>query len=539
MTKNFLSMVNNIMKHFVSVLENKTLLAFLLIAGIGALWFGISSKQVDPIEKTNLTRGPITQIVKVTGKVKAGEEANLAFQSGGTVSYIGVSIGDTVNQGTVLATLASDDEQANVLQAKATLENAEAVLAQLTQGSRKEEIAIKQQVVESAKNTVQTTYATLPDAIRNVDAVTADAIKNKIAPMFIFAGDRYKLSFSSCDQRLQSAVEASRSTLEDTLAAFQKSSTAVTSLSQASVIDAAFNQAYLATISANDLITDISTLLLAPCSAQNTSLDTYRASLTLARTSMNTVFADISAKRTALTVAKNTLAGAERDLALTEAGTDITKIKAQQALVSQAQASVAQAQARLNKTIVRAPFTGVITNVSLIRGESATLAKTVISMISKTAFEVEASIPEIDIAKIALTNKVDITLDAYGNGVIFPATITRINPSAVFEGNVPKYNVIATFLKDDTRIKTGMTANVSIVTQNVKSAFTLPIRFVTVLDETRGTVTVEDGKITKEVPVVLGIRGEDGLIEIISGLTESETVLAIQPGVRAAQKQSE
>jgi multidrug efflux pump subunit AcrA (membrane-fusion protein) len=84
-----------------------------------------------------------------------------------------------------------------------------------------------------------------------------------------------------------------------------------------------------------------------------------------------------------------------------------------------------------------------------------------------------------------------------------------------------------------------MTANVSIVTQNVKSALTLPVRFVTVLDETKGTVTVEDGKITKEVPIVLGIRGEDGLIEIVSGLTESETVIAIQPGVRSAQKQSE
>jgi HlyD family secretion protein len=153
--------------------------------------------------------------------------------------------------------------------------------------------------------------------------------------------------------------------------------------------------------------------------------------------------------------------------------------------------------------------------------------------------EVEVRIPEIDIAKITLGNKANITLDAYGTGAVFPALVTRINPSAFFEGNVPKYTVIATFIGDDARIKNGMTANVSILTKEIPNALVLPVRFVTVIDETHGTVQVSGNGQVKDVPVVLGVRGENGLLEIKQGLTEGETVVAIQPGERSAQKQTQ
>jgi HlyD family secretion protein len=539
MVKSFLSFITNMVKRVRVVLGHTTVVSSVVILAVVAVWFGVRSNNASKPETIKVRTENITQRVQVSGKVQAQQEASLAFQGSGMVSYIGVVVGDEVKQGKVLATLASDDEQANLLQAQATLANAQAKLNQLVQGSRKEEVSIKEQAVANAQSTVDATYATLPDVIRNVDAVTADAIKNKLATLFVFAGDHYVLTFSSCDQKLQAIVESNRSVLETTLSTFQKSSTLVTSISSQEAIDKAFNDAYTATVATNDLIASISNLLLASCSAQNTSLDTYRASLTLARTNLNTVFADLSAKRSALTTAKNTLLGASRDLTLTKAGSDPISIQAQQALVSQAEAGVAQAEAKLNKTIIRAPFDGVVTDVTLAKGESASASKTAVAMMSKSSFEVEVRIPEIDIAKITLGNKANITLDAYGTGAVFPALVTRINPSAFFEGNVPKYTVIATFIGDDARIKNGMTANVSILTKEIPNALVLPVRFVTVIDETHGTVQVSGNGQVKDVPVVLGVRGENGLLEIKQGLTEGETVVAIQPGERSAQKQTQ
>lgn len=517
---------------------NKTTLALFVIAAVVVVWLGVLSSDGNGEEEMKPTRASLSETVKVSGKVQASKEANLSFQSTGNVSYIGASIGDKVPQGKVLATLYSGDEQANLLQAKATLANAQATLDQLLRGARPEEIAIKEQAVSSAKNTLESTYATLPDAIRNVDASIADAVKSKLAPIFSQSGDNFTISFSTCDQVLQSSVETSRTNLEKTMANFQKSSQSVSMISSNDTLDASFEDAYKATIATNDFIAKLSSLLLLSCSVQNASLDTYRTTLATVRTTMNTVFADISAKRSALTTAKNNLASAERDLALTKAGTDQPKIDAQRALVTQAEASVLSAQSRLSKTIIVAPFEGTVTDISLVKGETATAGKAVVSMISTSAFEVEATVPEIDIAKVASGNEVKITLDAYGSSVIFPATITRVDEAAVFEGNVPKYKVIATFKDKDDRIKTGMTANVTIITKQVAGALALPVRFVEVISPTRGKVTVTSGNEPKTIDVELGIRGDDGFIEIKSGLTEQDTVVAIQPGERAAQKQN-
>jgi HlyD family secretion protein len=519
--------------------NNKTLLAVVVVGGLLAVWFGVFSSTQKEAEEVYPTRQSLRQLVKVSGKVQAAQEANLSFQSSGNVSYVGVKIGDTVSQGKVLATLYSGDEQANVLQAKATLANVQATLNQLISGARPEELAIKEQAVKSAQGTLDATYATLPDTIRNVDATIGDTVKNKLAPLFTYSGTRYIMSFSSCDQTLQSQVEEARTALELKLATFQKSATAVSMMSSNDTVDKAFDEAYRATLETNDFISKVSNLLLSSCSVGNTSLDTYRTTLATVRTTMNTVFTDISTKRSALSTAKNTLAQTERDLTLTKAGTDQAKIDAQRALVSQAEASVLSAEARLSKTIIQAPFTGIVTDVTLSRGETASVGKTVIGLISASAFEVEATVPEIDIAKVALGNEVEITLDAYGASEAFPATITRVDPAATFEGNVPKYKVIATFTKNNERVKTGMTANLTIVTKRVADTLSLPVRFVEVIDANRGRVIVKTGEVTKDVDVTIGIRSDDGLIEIKGGLNENDAVVAIQPGERAAQKQTQ
>jgi HlyD family secretion protein len=253
---------------------------------------------------------------------------------------------------------------------------------------------------------------------------------------------------------------------------------------------------------------------------------------------MNTLFADISSKRSSLTVAKNAYTQAGRDLDLTKAGTDPYKIKAQNALVTQAEASLLQARQSLAKTRITAPFNGSIGDVAITQGETVTLGKSAISMIASDAFEIEAKVPEIDIVKVSTGSDVDVMLDAYGKGAVFPATVMRVSPTATTEGTVPVYKVVVTFKESDPRIKSGMTANVNIVTKNKSSALVVPARFVTTTNDTSGTVVVSrDGREVVQ-SITLGIRGGDGLIEVEGGLVPGDVILAPEIGVRSAQKEN-
>jgi HlyD family secretion protein len=522
--------------HRISHSSGKVSLLVIFVLAVFAFKFFSTSKEV--IETETVRVGEIKQYVEVTGAVQASRDASLSFQTLGAVSTVNVKVGDVVPQGKVLATLQSGDAQANLLQAQAQLASANATLEQLVQGSRKEELAIKQQVVDNASNSLEQSYISLPDVIRNVDSTTADVVKNKLNTLFTNNGNHYSLSFSSCDQNLQSNLEMSRTKIEATLAEYQKKSSVISVLSPKESIDSVFEDAYNVTVATNELVSAISNLLLSSCSTQNTALDANRATLSLVRTTMNTLFMDITAKRSALNLAKNTLSQASRDLDLAKAGTDPYRIKAQTAAVGQAEAQVASAESGLRKTSIIAPFTGTISDVSINEGETVTGGKTVITMLAVDSFEIEAKVPEIDIVKIKTGASVDVTLDAYGKAVVFPATVTRINPTATIEGSVPMYKVIITFVGSDVRIKSGMTANVSIVTESKSQAIVVASRFVEVKDEKHGSVMLRKSGVDSKREVALGIRGKDGLIEIISGLVPGDEIIPPSTGVRSAQKQT-
>lgn len=534
-TGHFSSVFNSIIRFLA---HHKTYTAFVFVAITAIIFYVIFSVPKTVQETYIVSLDSIKQYVKVSGQVQASKDASLSFQTTGSVSYVGVKTGDRVGQGVVLASLSRGDQEASLLQAEANLSSAEAVLSQLEQGARKEEIAIKEQALISAKSSFDQSYSTLPDAIQNVDAITADVVKNKFSNLFIVNGNSFILSFSSCDQRLAGDLESKRTALQNTLAEFQKKSSVITTLSSTQTIDVTFEAAYQAAIATNDMVNTLSNLLLSPCSLTNPSLDGYRVVLTGVKGSMTTLFSDIAAKRAALNTSKNVVNQATRDLDLIKAGNDPYRIKSQAALVAQAEAQVAQARSGLSKTVVTAPFSGVISSVDLSLGETVTLGKSVISMIATEGFEVDAKVPEIDIVKVKVGSLVDITLDAYGKSVIFPATVTRINPTATQEGSVPVYKVIITFIGKDDRIRQGMTANVQIITEDKGRVLAIPARFVKVISAQEGLVTLmyQGKEVTKGV--TLGIRGADGSLEIISGLGVGDVLLAPLTVSRQAQKQT-
>ncbi len=178
-------------------------------------------------------------------------------------------------------------------------------------------------------------------------------------------------------------------------------------------------------------------------------------------------------------------AGAAR---LAQAGAAIEQAEAQiisrQAGLEQAIAQVFQSEADVNRaeinleyTDIKSPVDGVVISREVDVGQTvaASMSAPTLFMIANDLgrMRVNASIDEADIGKLAQTNRVEFTVDAFPNER-FRGQIEeiRLNPQTV--QNVVTYNVIVGVSNQDLKLKPGMTANISVTVDRRDDALGIP-----------------------------------------------------------------
>lgn len=113
------------------VLRHGVIVGIALLAVGSSVFFLINVLTRDPLEGLTLTTvetGIVESIVSVSGVTKSRNTAELAFPTSGVVAAVPVKEGDRVEAGTILATLGSTREVANLEKAQADLAIAEANL---------------------------------------------------------------------------------------------------------------------------------------------------------------------------------------------------------------------------------------------------------------------------------------------------------------------------------------------------------------------------------------------------------------------------
>ncbi|NMM65160.1 HlyD family efflux transporter periplasmic adaptor subunit [Clostridium sp. P21] len=103
----------------------------------------------------------------MAGKIEANQEANLTSKISAKVAEISVDVGSKVNQGDVIIKLDTQDLQAQVDKAQASVNTARANLANASNGSRPEQIEQQQGVLDSASQS----YATAKKSYDRVQAL--------------------------------------------------------------------------------------------------------------------------------------------------------------------------------------------------------------------------------------------------------------------------------------------------------------------------------------------------------------------------------
>ena len=286
-----------------------------------------------------------------------------------------------------------------------------------------------------------------------------------------------------------------------------------------------------------------------------TELDTDKTTISTAITTVNTAITTIqSAHQTlvdAIIAAQNSLASAKlsatQQQTTYQASVDSTYNAWQVAIaqlnkttaspnqhdISLLSAQIQQAQAALgsiNKSIedskIKAPIEGTITKVNNEVGELTMQGSPVVSMLGDNNFEIEVLIPESDIQKIAIDDKVETTFDAFGEDEKFYGKVYFIEPAETIVQDVIYYRVKVNFDMQGREIKSGMTANVIITTAQKANILTIPTRAI--IDKNGSgkfvKVLTADNSVT-EKKVEVGLSGDEGVIEVISGLSEGEKIV--------------
>ncbi|MBI2409779.1 efflux RND transporter periplasmic adaptor subunit [Candidatus Kaiserbacteria bacterium] len=457
----------------------------------------------------SVRRANVVERVNVSGTVTAKQDVRLGFAANGRISGTYAAVGQRVRAGTMLAQIENGDLAAALSQKQAALKKAQADLASLKAGTRSEEVAVAAIAVTNAR-------AGLLDSIRSAYTTADDTVRTKVDQFFSDSRSKDpRITFLVSNMTLKSALERDRVAVEETLAAWALMVARLTNDNAAASAKQA--QAYLARVLA--LLNDASAAVnqgLPSGTVTAASLTSYGTDIAAGRTSINAAAA-------AITADSATLDSAEKTLALKQAGPTLEAVAAEEAAVAAAQAEVASAAAALAETRVVAPFDGIVTRMDAKAGSIVSPSDALISMQSDGLFQIETFVPEVAIGTVTVGNTATTTLDAYGSGAAFPAKVIAVDPAETVKDGVPTYKTTLAFLSRDSRIRSGMTADVVITTGTLSGAIVIPIGAVGEGVLGKFVTVVVDGR-TENRPVTTGRIPSTGQIEIVSGLEEGDVI---------------
>jgi RND family efflux transporter MFP subunit len=497
------------------------------VVAVGVVaYFFVALRSNGQYQFVAVTKGTITQVVSVTGNTTPIQSLNLSFENGGIVTAVYKNAGDTVNAGDTLVRLDTSGLQAQLAQAQAAVDAAQATLEGLQAGPTPQALQVSQAALTTAQQTLINTYASVGNAVADAYAKANDAVRNQIGAFYNNPdSNNPQLSFAVSDSQILNDANSERVQVEQELDNWQSEINALSSAAPTTTLAQMLQNAtsHLSVV-ATMLNTDAAAVVNG--SGLSTTLTTtYKTDVTTAITEVNAAASAVSTIQQNIASEQAAVAQAQAQLAETQAGSTSQAIAAQQAAVAQAQANVQSIQVNISNASLVSPINGVVTVQNAKVGQLATAGQVITSIISGNNFEVDAYVPETDIGKVALNNAVTMTFDAFP-GETFAGKVFYIDPAQTIESGVVDYLVKVSFNTPDPRIKSGLTANLNISTQTDQNALILP-QYAVVQNASGTFVDILQNGAETQVPVTLGIVDQNGNVEIASGVTVGEKVINI------------
>ncbi|WP_228479040.1 efflux RND transporter periplasmic adaptor subunit [Flavobacterium soyangense] len=206
-------------------------------------------------------------------------------------------------------------------------------------------------------------------------------------------------------------------------------------------------------------------------------------------------------------------------------GSEMQYLQAQTQMVS-AQRGVAQIKAQLSKTVIKAPFSGVIDEVFVEKGQVvAPSQQGLMRIVNLSNMYVSTSVPETYIGKLKVGTEVDVLLTSLGK--TYKGKVRQIgnfvNPSN------RSFGIEVSVPNPENLLRPNQVANLKITDYLSKNAVVIPTN-----------VIQEDGKGNKYVYTAINVSGKtgtakkvivklgqssDNVTEILSGLSSNDVIV--------------
>jgi RND family efflux transporter MFP subunit len=178
------------------------------------------------------------------------------------------------------------------------------------------------------------------------------------------------------------------------------------------------------------------------------------------------------------------------ELILIETGQKKEEIIAAAKGLTQSEINVKKVRLNLEKTNIRAPFSGIIADMKITLGEHISGATELFTLVNIDNIQVHSTVLESEIGKIKLGRDVELRFSAYPDR-IFKGSVKSISPIVNPEDKTCKV-LIATSNPDE-EIKPGMHAVVEIVSDIYKDRLLVPQEAILIREGRKMVFVYEDG----------------------------------------------
>lgn len=223
--------------------------------------------------------------------------------------------------------------------------------------------------------------------------------------------------------------------------------------------------------------------------------------------------------------AEDKLESAQADLTLLQqkkkdrySGAEVAKIQAQG---QEAEAAYSAAKDSLNKSLVRAPFDGVVYSIPVKQGAFVQAGELMLQEADLSHVLVRAFVDEPDVGRLQIGQKVEVTWDALP-GRTWTGTVSTVPATVKLRGNRNVGETTCTIDNGDFRLLPNVNVGVTIVVAEQQNVLTLQRDALHTDDNKPYVFQIVDGRLKRQ-PVEISLQNLTR-VEITHGLDEGASV---------------
>ncbi|ACC81531.1 efflux RND transporter periplasmic adaptor subunit [Nostoc punctiforme] len=449
----------------------------LIVAGVlivgTMMTLGVVNRRASKQDITQLTvpvqAKTITVRITATGKIQPIQSVNISPKNPGILAKLYVEQGQKLQQGQIIAQMDNSEIKTQVIQYQASLDQAKAQLAESQAGSRPEDIAEAKAHVAEAE--AQLTVVREGNRLQEIE-------------------------------QAQAQVDSAQAQMELTQARLKR----YQELAKAGAI----SQDSLEQYTSEDR-------------QAKASLEEAQRRLSLQKSGNRNE--DIKRQQAIVAQEREAL----RKLQNGSRPEELTRLRAS---VVEANAKLEQQQVQLADTIIRAPFSGTVTQKYATLGAYVSPAISASSDASATStsiialakgLEVVAKVPEVDIPHVKVGQKVELIIDAYADEV-FHGYVRLISPEAIVEQNVTSFQVRVQLDTESEKLRSGMNVdNVIFIGKTIPNALLVPQETIVTQHGKTGVMMPDTNNQPQFRPVTVGVS-VDSQIQVLQGLKAGDRI---------------